>query len=71
MVTWGRAAWGGDSSSVQAEFTAVEIMYSTYHAFAAKLTNGHVVTWGHADWGGDSSSVQAELTVSENPVSLS
>ena len=39
-----------------------DTIYSTGGAFAAKLTNGHVVTWGDAEWGGDSSSVQAELT---------
>ena len=62
VVTWGNADWGGDSSSVQAELTAVDTIYSTLYAFAAKLTNGHVVTWGDAGWAGDSSSVQAELT---------
>ena len=62
VVTWGSAGDGGDSSSVQAELTAVDTIYSTDGAFAAKLTNGHVVTWGDANLGGDSSSVQAELT---------
>ena len=39
-----------------------DTFYSTGGAFAAKLTNGHVVTGGRADDGGDSSAVQAELT---------
>ena len=39
-----------------------DTIYSTAYAFAAKLTNGHVVTWGNSHYGGDSSSVQAELT---------
>ena len=39
-----------------------DTIFSTDGAFAAKLTNGHVVTWGNAGYGGDSSSVQAELT---------
>ena len=39
-----------------------DTIYSTGFAFAAKLTNGHVVTWGFAGCGGDSSSMQAELT---------
>ena len=36
-----------------------DTIYSTGRAFAAKLTNGHVVTWGHANAGGDSSFVQS------------
>ena len=39
-----------------------DTIYSTESAFAAKLTNGHVVTWGLAINGGDSKRVQAELT---------
>ena len=41
----------------------MDTIYSTVRAFAAKLTNGHMVTWGDAGQGGDSSSVQAELTM--------
>ena len=58
VVTWGRAGYGGDSSSVQAQLQGVDTIYSTEAAFAAKLADGRVVTWGGAGYGGDSSSVQ-------------
>ena len=61
VVTWGHAAYGGDSSSVQAQLQGVDTIYSTFRAFATKLSDGRVVTWGDADHGGDSSSVQAQL----------
>ena len=63
VVTWGDAECGGDSSSVSAELKqqAVDTIYSTSDAFAAKMADGSVVTWGDAMRGGNSSSVSAEL----------
>ena len=45
-MTWGDADCGGDSSAVQAKLKAVDTIYSTEFAFAAKLKDGTVVTWG-------------------------
>ena len=57
----GAANRGGDSTSVKDELQEVDKIYSNSGAFAAKLTNGHVVTWGDTEHGGDSSSVQDQL----------
>ena len=62
VATWGGAAHGGDSGSVQDQLKNVQqIQASRYGAFAAILEDGSVVTWGDADCGGDSSSVQDQL----------
>ena len=61
VVTWGDAAFGGDSSSVQERLINVQQIQFTVAAFAAILANGSVVTWGDPDSGGDSSEVQAQL----------
>ena len=60
VVTWGDAARGGDSSSVQAQLQGVDTIYSTNCTFTAQLADGRVVTWGAADYGGDSSSVTVQ-----------
>ena len=39
----------------------VDTIYSTFHAFAAKMKDESVVICGNAGHGGDSSRVQAEL----------
>ena len=62
IVTWGNAAYGGDSSAVRDQLKAVQQIHATRHAFAAILADGSVVTWGDADDGGDSSAVQDQLT---------
>eukprot|EP00439_Symbiodinium_sp_Y106_P066703 s733_g10.t3 len=61
VVTWGDAAWGGDSSSVQGHLKTVQQIQATHCAFAAILDDGSVVTWGDANAGGDSSAVQDQL----------
>ena len=47
VVTWGNAAYGGNSSAVQGELKdqVVRHIYSTERAFAAVLGSGRVVTW--------------------------
>ena len=66
VVTWGHPALGGDSSSVQAQLTNVQTIFSPAGAFAGAFAalkqDGTVVTWGLANGGGDSSAVQAQLT---------
>ena len=47
VVTWGRAACGGDSSSVQDQLKNVQQIQASWYAFAAILGDGSVVTWGH------------------------
>ena len=65
VVTWGDAGYGADSSSVSAELKqqAVDTIYSTWSAFAAKMADGSVVTWWGNVWGVwlRQSSVSAEL----------
>ena len=61
VVTWGHAAYGGDSSAVQDQLKGVQQIQGTGSAFAAILADGSVVTWGHAAYGGDSSAVQDQL----------
>ena len=61
VITWGHAAPGGDSSSVQNELKNVSQVQATACAFAALLNDGSVVTWGDADCGGDSSCVRDQL----------
>ena len=62
VATWGRASNGGDSSSVAAQLTNVEVITGARGgAFAAKKSDGTVVTWGVGD-GGNSASVSAQLT---------
>ena len=46
MISWGRADFGGDSSSVQDELRDVQQIQAAYGAFAAILSDGSVVTWG-------------------------
>ena len=46
VVTWGRAAYGGDSSAVKHELKNVRQIQSLLGAFAAILSNGAVVSWG-------------------------
>ena len=61
-MTWGEAAWGGDSSAVQAKLQNVQHVQVVHQgAFAAVLADGSVVTWGCAEVGGDSSVVQNQL----------
>ena len=40
VVTWGSAAYWGDSSSVQAQLQGVDTIYSSDGAFTAKLADG-------------------------------
>ena len=58
MISWGRADFGGDSSSVQDELRDVQQIQAAYGAFAAILSDGSVVTWGDADYGGKNSAAQ-------------
>merc|ERR1711988_901532 len=62
VVTWGNAAYGGDSTSV-ADKLAGEVVQicGNSHAFAAIKADGSVVTWGDAYAGGDSTSVADKL----------
>jgi alpha-tubulin suppressor-like RCC1 family protein len=53
VVTWGTSAYGGNSSSVQAQLTNVNAIYSAPLAFAALKTDGTVVPWGGSGYGGD------------------
>ena len=46
VVTWGRAASGGDSSAAQAQLQNVLQINATDHAFAAILADGSVVVRG-------------------------
>ena len=44
-----------DLAAVAVKYDVLDdTIFSTESAFAAKLTNGHVVTWGPASFGGDS-----------------
>jgi hypothetical protein len=63
VVTWGRAATGGNSSEVAPLLTegVVQVCGNGF-AFAAIKANGSVVTWGHAGAGGNSSEVAPLLT---------
>ncbi len=45
VVTWGRASWGGNSASVQAQLTQVLHLSSSRHTFTATLRDGSEVTW--------------------------
>ena len=60
-MTWGNAAFGGDSSAVQGQLKNVQEIQAVGVAFAAILGDGSVVTWGYASYGGDSSAVQGQL----------
>ena len=57
-MTWGFAAYGGDSGAVQHKLRNVQQIQASPFAFAAILADGSVVTWGRAADGGDSSVVQ-------------
>ena len=58
VVTWGKAAFGADSSAVAAELSGgVLTVVANEAAFAAVKSDGAVVTWGDAECGGDSSVV--------------
>ena len=61
VVTWGNAAFGGDSSAVRDQLEGVQQVKASHGAFAAILEDGSVVTWGHAVFGGDSSAVRDQL----------
>lgn len=53
VVTWGRSALGGDSSSVASDLSSgVERLFSSLEAFAALKTDGSVVAWGQNGRGG-------------------
>ena len=56
-MTWGAAAYGGDSSTVRGQLINVQQIQASDSAFAAILGDGSVVTWGRAAFGGDSSAV--------------
>jgi uncharacterized glyoxalase superfamily protein PhnB len=58
VITWGDAAYGGNSSSVAGSLSSnVTAVYSSGYAFAALKSDGSVVTWGDASYGGNSSLV--------------
>jgi hypothetical protein len=72
VVTWGKdaaggtstsvAGFGGTSRSVADQLSSnVEAVYSNRSAFAALKSDGSVVAWGDALFGGDSTSVDADL----------
>ena len=61
VVSWGHAAYGGDSSAVRDQLRDVQQIQASDGAFAAILGDGSVVTWGRADLGGDSSAVEDQL----------
>ncbi|WP_219927935.1 Ig-like domain-containing protein, partial [Aeromonas sp. HMWF014] len=62
VVTWGGAAYGGNSSAVEGQLTNVQTIFSNRYAFAALKPDGTVVTWGDETNGGDSSAVEGKLT---------
>ncbi|CAE8716194.1 unnamed protein product, partial [Polarella glacialis] len=63
VVTWGRDAFGGNSSAVAGLLREGVVQVSgTCSAFAAIKANGSVVTWGNARHGGDSLVVAPLLT---------
>ncbi|CAE7241645.1 TRM11 [Symbiodinium sp. KB8] len=61
VVTWGDAAFGGDSTAVQEKLKSVQQIQAADEAFAAILADGSVVSWGNAESGGDSSAVEGKL----------
>ena len=63
VVTWGNAAFGGDSSAVQDKLKNVQQIQASAYNFAAILADGSVVTWGMnmASDGADSTAVQDQL----------
>ena len=61
VISWGRADFGGDSSSVQEQLRNVQQIQASISAFAAILVDGLVVTWGDGMSGGDSRAVQDQL----------
>ncbi len=62
VVTWGHAAFGGDSGSVATQLNSgVSQVFSTLDAFAALKEDGSVVTWGDSGRGGDSTGVAGAL----------
>ena len=50
-MTWGDAAFGGDSSAVRHQLKQVQQIQASLGAFAAILGDGSIVTWGHEDYG--------------------
>ena len=44
-MTWGNAAYGGDSRAAQDQLKNVKQIQATTSAFAAILDDGSVVTW--------------------------
>ena len=61
VVMWGRADWGGDSSTVQDQLKNVQQIQASTKAFASILVDGSVITWGNEIYGGDSSEVKTSL----------
>ena len=49
-MTWGSACHGGDTQSLQLK--GVDVIYTTAHAFVAKLDDRSVVAWGDMRRGG-------------------
>ena len=63
VVTWGDAAYGGDSRGVAEQLsTGVQTVVGNSRAFAAVKVDGSVVTWGDAERGGDSRGVAEQLS---------
>eukprot|EP00928_Gymnodinium_smaydae_P043477 TRINITY_DN29115_c0_g1_i1.p1 TRINITY_DN29115_c0_g1~~TRINITY_DN29115_c0_g1_i1.p1 ORF type:complete len:428 (-),score=70.10 TRINITY_DN29115_c0_g1_i1:55-1293(-) len=61
VITWGRAAKGGDSSRVQAQLTSgVQQVAGAYETFVAVKDDGSLITWG-ADLASNAGDVQAKL----------
>ena len=62
VLTWGDAAYGGDSTAVKDQLQNVQQIHSCQGsvrgAFAAILADGSVVTWGDAIFSGGSSAAQ-------------
>jgi hypothetical protein len=52
VVTWGKAEYGGDSSTVQAQLVNITMIYGNHYAFGAVTENGGVVAWGGVTEGG-------------------
>lgn len=71
VVTWGNAAYGGDSRAVASQLDGtipVTRLYVQSFAMAALRQDGSVVTWGDPQYGGDSGNYHAELNDNTNPV---
>ena len=51
-MTWGDAAFSGDSSAVRHQLKQVQQIQASDRAFAAILGDGSVHTWGSSLFGG-------------------